>query len=77
MKVLSLFACLLASASASHLDDIEGLRNFKHDHVMFKTKKDCALDGYPDVSILISQAHIYLFIDETILGSRISTLPKT
>ena len=51
MKVLSLVACLLATASASHFEDLDEIKNFKHDYVMFKTKKDCALDSYPDVSI--------------------------
>ena len=37
---------------ASHFneEDLAAMRDFKFDHVMFKTKKDCALDNYPDVS---------------------------
>ena len=49
MKI-SIVAALLSMVSASHFDDIKGIENFKWDHVMFKTKKDCALDNYPDVS---------------------------
>uniref|UniRef100_A0A7S3IJ41 Selenoprotein F/M domain-containing protein n=1 Tax=Strombidium inclinatum TaxID=197538 RepID=A0A7S3IJ41_9SPIT len=33
----------------SYLDNIEDIENFKFDHVMFKTKKDCALDNYPSI----------------------------
>ena len=31
-------------------EDLASIRGLKFDHVMFKTKKDCALDNYPDVS---------------------------
>ena len=34
----------------THLDDIEFLQQFKWDKVKFLTRKDCALDPYPDVS---------------------------
>ena len=34
----------------SHLDDIEGIEAFSWDQVKFLTRKDCALDPYPDVS---------------------------
>ena len=40
----------LAVAQASHFDDIEAIENLKWDRVAFKTKKDCALDSYPEVS---------------------------
>ena len=40
------------SFKGSHLDDIEYLENFKWDKVKFMTRKDCALDPYPAVSIL-------------------------
>ena len=30
--------------------DIDSIENFKWDRVAFKTKKDCALDSYPEVS---------------------------
>ena len=40
----------VSMAQASHLDDLEALDNFKWDRVAFKTKKDCALDAYPEVS---------------------------
>ena len=52
MKVLSLVAAVLATANASHFDNIEEIVNFDWDHVMFKSKKDCALDNYPAVRIL-------------------------
>ena len=45
MKFLALFTA--AVVSASHLDDMDKLDNLTFDHVMFKTKKDCALDNYP------------------------------
>jgi len=48
MKILQL-AGILGLAAASHFDDLESIRSMKHDHVMFKTKKDCALDNYPDI----------------------------
>ena len=46
MKFLSL---ILASVAASHFDNLDEIRGLKFDHVMFKTKKDCALDNYPDM----------------------------
>ena len=51
MKISLIAASLLAFVNAgSHFDDLDSIKNFKWDHVMFKTKKDCALDNYPDVS---------------------------
>ena len=46
MKI-SLTAALFALVSATHFDDIPAINNLQFDHVMFKTKKDCALDNYP------------------------------
>ena len=34
-------------------EDIAAIKAFKFDHVMFKTKKDCALDNFPDVSTIL------------------------
>ena len=50
MKI-SIITAFMGLISAAHFDDIKAIENFKWDHVMFKTKKDCALDNYPDVSI--------------------------
>ena len=47
---LSLFALLSSQVQGSHFDDIDAIENFKWDKVKFKTKKDCALDNYPEVS---------------------------
>ena len=49
MKAALLFMAGLVSAS--HLDDIKALDEFKWDTVYFKTKKDCSLDNHPAVSI--------------------------
>ena len=35
----------------THLDNLGELSSLDVDHVIFKTKKDCALDNYPEVSI--------------------------
>ena len=47
-KLVSM-AVFISVGSASHFDNIEELENFKFDHVAFLTKKDCALDNYPDI----------------------------
>ena len=73
MKYLTLVASLFAFASAeapykpksdlspneTQFDaaDIANIRNFKFDHVTFKTKKDCALDNYPEVSRIFDTIH--------------------
>ena len=45
---VSLFA---AFAAASHLDDTNGVfTNYSFDQIKFKTKTDCQLDTYPEVS---------------------------
>ena len=49
--VLSLM--IMGLAQASHFEDIGEIENFKFDHVRFLTKKDCALDSYPDVSTIL------------------------
>ena len=47
----STFALIATVALASHFDDSKGLfTNHKYDELRFKTKKDCALDNYPEVS---------------------------
>ena len=39
------------SASASHLDNISGIfDSFSYDEVKFKTRTNCSLDKYPEVS---------------------------
>merc|ERR1712166_303777 len=47
-KLVSIVA-MMAVTSASHFDNLEEIENFKWDHVAFLTKKDCALDNYPDI----------------------------
>ena len=47
-KLVSI-AAMMAVTSASHFDDLEAIEGFKWDHVAFLTKKDCALDKYPDI----------------------------
>ena len=50
MNKLIKFACMaFASVSASHFDDIDSIENFEWDFVSFLTKKDCALDNYPEM----------------------------
>ena len=48
-KLLTIAAMALASVSASHFEDLDEIENFKFDRVVFNTKKDCALDKYPDM----------------------------
>ena len=47
---ISLVALLSSQVNASHFDDIESIEGLKWDTIKFKTKKDCALDNYPEVS---------------------------
>lgn len=52
--MMNLFVSMMAIAtvSASHLDDVNGVfTSFDFDSVKFKTKTDCSLDNYPGVSI--------------------------
>ena len=49
MKALLFLFFSYVSAEKTHVDDIEKIENFKWDRVAFKTKKDCALDNYPDM----------------------------
>ena len=49
MKTILFLLLAYVSAEKTHLDDIDKIENFKWDHVAFKTKKDCALDSYPDM----------------------------
>ena len=59
MKALLFLLLAYVSAEKTHLDDIEKIENFKWDHVAFKTKKDCALDSYPDMKrfLEVESAH--------------------
>ena len=50
--MITIFLIAISAVHASHFDDIQAIENFKWDHVAFKTKKDCALDSYPDVSFI-------------------------
>ena len=53
-KFTSVLAALVGAASvahASHLDNIGGIFDtFKFDTVKFKTRTNCSLDKYPEVS---------------------------
>ena len=53
-KFTSVLAALVGAASfaqASHLDNTEGIFDgFKFDEVKFKTRTNCSLDKYPEVS---------------------------
>tara|TARA_B110000285_G_C14728972_1_gene425582 strand:+ start:98 stop:517 length:420 start_codon:yes stop_codon:yes gene_type:complete len=49
LKQLVSIAAIMAVSSASHFDDLDAIENFSWDHVSFLTKKDCALDNYPDI----------------------------
>ncbi len=48
LAILGLFS-LNEQVKASYFENIEEIENFKWDKVIFRTKKDCALDGYPDM----------------------------
>ena len=56
-KLTSLIAVLGASnlpslSSASHLDNTNGIfDSYSFDNVKFKTRTNCSLDKYPEVSI--------------------------
>ena len=57
MKALSfaiastLAVSVQAQATQFNAEDIQNIKDFKFDFVKFLTKKDCALDPYPDVSV--------------------------
>ena len=59
MKALLFLLFAYVSAEKTHLDDIEKIENMKWDQVAFKTKKDCALDSYPDMKrfLEVESAH--------------------
>ena len=59
MKAILFLLLAYVSAEKTHLDDIDKIENFKWDHVAFKTKKDCALDSYPDMKqfLEVESAH--------------------
>ena len=68
MRVTLILSSIL-SISASHFDDLSMMDNFKFDHVRFLSKKDCALDNYPNVSAKAYYIlYCYLIIDKTIFG---------
>ena len=54
-KFTSVLVALVGAASfaqASHLDNIEGIFDeFKFDEVKFKTRTNCSLDKFPEVSL--------------------------
>ena len=46
-----ILGCCSFDVSASHLDDTDGvLSNFKFDTVKFKSRTNCSLDQYPEVT---------------------------
>ena len=50
-KIATILASVLGCASASHLDNSNGVfDNFSFDMVKFKTRTNCSLDKYPEVS---------------------------
>ena len=54
-KFASTLAVLAGAASASHLDNGNGMfDSFDFDSVKFKTRTNCSLDKYPEVSHLIN-----------------------
>ena len=53
----SMYALALGVAQASHLDNNNGIfDSFSFDKVIFKTRTNCSLDKYPEVSKLLSAA---------------------
>ena len=64
-KITSILSALaLACIEASHLDNVNGVfDNFSFDQVKFKTRTNCSLDKYPEVShsttILVLHTHTY------------------
>ena len=74
----------MSSVNASHLDNIDGIfDSFSFDEVKFKTRTNCSLDKYPEVSRswrkLIDQAKIwheclFTFLDPHLAGHRRSTV---
>ena len=50
-KIISTVAALASMTAASHLDNINGMFDtFSFDEVKFKTRTNCSLDKYPEVS---------------------------
>ena len=50
-KIVSTIAALASMTAASHLDNINGMFDtFSFDEVKFKTRTNCSLDKYPEVS---------------------------
>ena len=56
-KIAALLATAFGCASASHLDNTNGVfDNFSFDMVKFKTRTNCSLDKYPEVSLFHPKA---------------------
>ena len=50
-STMGVLACSFAAASASHLDNVGGMFDtYSFDQVKFKTRTNCSLDKYPEVS---------------------------
>ena len=50
-KIMAAVAATIACVDASHLDNINGVFDtFSFDAVKFKTRTNCSLDKYPEVS---------------------------
>ena len=50
-RIATVLAASLACASASHLDNTNGVfDSYSFDMVKFKTRTNCSLDKYPEVS---------------------------
>merc|ERR1719263_324868 len=68
-------AAMMAVSSASHFDDLDAIENFSWDHVAFLTKKDCALDNYPEVRqfLEVESAH-YRDLDVRVASDGVSRI---
>ncbi len=57
MKFLNLL--MAGIVSASHFENLDEIRNLKYDKVIFRTKKDWALDNQPDIKqfLEVESAH--------------------
>ena len=51
-KLVSI-AAIFTVSSASHFDNLEEIESFSWDQAAFLTKKDCALDNYPDMKTFL------------------------
>ena len=58
-KTITAVASVFAFAQASHLDNTNGVfDDYSFDEVRFKTRTNCSLDKYPEVSPFPSPSHI-------------------